>query len=79
MVIYEFTCGDFYDLVITIAVIDISDAVKFELQSGVKVFLPPARLSNQPQPAKSDIYGKIGRKTLNLAGLFLLNDVICQN
>ena len=29
--------------------------------------LAPASLSNQPQPAKAAIFGKIGRKTINLA------------
>ena len=34
-----------------------------------------ASLSNQPQPAKSAIFGKIGGKTINLAGTFLHNGV----
>ena len=37
--------------------------------------LAPPSLSNQPQPAKSAIYGKIGGKTINLAGPFLHNGV----
>ena len=37
--------------------------------------LAPASLSNQPLPAKSAIFGKIGRKTINLAGFFLPNGV----
>ena len=37
--------------------------------------LAPASLSYQPQPAKAAIFGKIGRKTINLAGLFLHNGV----
>ena len=37
--------------------------------------LAPASLSNQPQPAKSAIFAKIGRKMINLARLFLHNGV----
>ena len=37
--------------------------------------LAPASLSNQPKPTKSAIFAKIGRKTINLAGLFLHNGV----
>ena len=37
--------------------------------------LAPASLSNQPQPAKSAIFAKIGRKTINLARLFLHSGV----
>ena len=37
--------------------------------------LAPASLSNQPQPAKSAIFGKIGGKTINLSGTFLHNSV----
>ena len=37
--------------------------------------LAPASLSNQPQPAKSAIFGKIGGKMINLAGTFLHNPV----
>ena len=38
--------------------------------------LANASLSNQPQASKSAIFGKIGRKTINLAGLFLHNGVL---
>ena len=38
--------------------------------------LVPANLSNQPQPAKSAIFGKIGGETINLAGTFLHNGVV---
>ena len=38
--------------------------------------LAPASLSNQPQPAKSAIFGKIGGKTINLAGTFLHNSAV---
>ena len=37
--------------------------------------LAPASLSDQPEPAKSAIFGKIGGKTINLAGTFLHNGV----
>ena len=35
--------------------------------------LAPASMSNQPQPAKSAIFGKTGQKMINLAGTFLHN------
>ena len=37
--------------------------------------LAPASLSDQPEPAKSAIFGKIGGKTINLAGIILHNSV----
>ena len=37
--------------------------------------LAPASLSDQPEPAKSAIFGKIGGKTINLARTFLHNGV----
>ena len=39
--------------------------------------LAPASLSNQPQPAKSSIFGKMGGKTINLEGTFQHNGVYC--
>ena len=38
--------------------------------------LDPAGFSYQPRPAKPAIFGKIGGKTINLAGSFLHNGVV---